>query len=385
MSNEARVVAMIERIYDAAIEPSAWETFSQELSTEFGGAAVLISVERQSVAGTGGKQLAIYSAGILDDFIPVLLTHLEKGLPWGKFAKPEFLGRFAPTSELYPDDQLKETAFYTDFMSPQGLEPEGPLGHVIHADPEGESSGIGIYRRVGGRPFNPQDIEFGNRLVPHLARAFDIQRQLGGYERERIALTEVMDRLPNGVVLLDSRGRPVTWNRSAERIADRDDGFRIEADGPRLWNSQENVMMRKLIESAIESGLQRGEGSGQFMPISRPSGRRPLVTMVTSLLKPAPQSSGRDAVAALFVSDPSDAKLSTSEVLKSLYSLTRAEAELVGLLASGKSLEEVANERGITMNTARSQLKQVFAKTDTRRQGELVQIVLTGIATIDLE
>ena len=55
---------------------------------------------------------------------------------------------------------------------------------------------------------------------------------------------------------------------------------------------------------------------------------------------------------------------------------------LVGLLAAGNSLDQVATTRGITMNTARSQLKQVFAKTDTKRQGELVQLVLTGIATI---
>jgi len=42
----------------------------------------------------------------------------------------------------------------------------------------------------------------------------------------------------------------------------------------------------------------------------------------------------------------------------------------------------VAAERGVTMNTVRSQLKQVFSKTDTSRQGELVHLVLTGVASI---
>ena len=94
------------------------------------------------------------------------------------------------------------------------------------------------------------------------------------------------------------------------------------------------------------------------------------------------EATAHDAVAAVFVGDATDVKLSGRATLEGLYSLTKAEAKLVELLAAGNSLDEVATARGITMNTARSQLKQVFAKTDTKRQGELVQLVLSGVATI---
>jgi DNA-binding CsgD family transcriptional regulator len=52
------------------------------------------------------------------------------------------------------------------------------------------------------------------------------------------------------------------------------------------------------------------------------------------------------------------------------------------MLSEGRSLEQVAAARGVTMNTVRSQLKQVFSKTDTKRQGELVRLVLTGVTGV---
>lgn len=51
--------------------------------------------------------------------------------------------------------------------------------------------------------------------------------------------------------------------------------------------------------------------------------------------------------------------------------------------AQGRSLEEASSIRQVTVNTARSQLKQVFAKTGTRRQSQLLQVVLSSVALVD--
>ena len=103
---------------------------------------------------------------------------------------------------------------------------------------------------------------------------------------------------------------------------------------------------------------------------------------VGSLLAPAPENHADEATAIIFIADTEARETSATEVLQDLYQLTRAEADLVRLLSAGHSLEEVAETRSVTMNTVRSQLKQVFCKTDTSRQGELVHLVLTGIAAI---
>lgn len=49
-------------------------------------------------------------------------------------------------------------------------------------------------------------------------------------------------------------------------------------------------------------------------------------------------------------------------------------------LAAGKTVEEYAEARGISYQTARTQLKSVMAKTYTNRQGELVALLLRSMA-----
>ena len=86
------------------------------------------------------------------------------------------------------------------------------------------------------------------------------------------------------------------------------------------------------------------------------------------------------AVAIVFIGDPDRKSALPAEVLALLYGLTPAEARLAVALLDGSSLAEIAEMHGIRELTARTQLKQVFQKTGTSRQGELVRL-LAGIAT----
>lgn len=65
-------------------------------------------------------------------------------------------------------------------------------------------------------------------------------------------------------------------------------------------------------------------------------------------------------------------------VLRALFGLTSAEARLAAKLAQGPSLDEIATEFGIHIETARNQLKSIFLKTDIHRQSELVRLVLSA-------
>ena len=63
--------------------------------------------------------------------------------------------------------------------------------------------------------------------------------------------------------------------------------------------------------------------------------------------------------------------------LRAEFGLTKAEARLASYLADGASLASMAQAFDVKLTTIRSQLQQVFAKTGTSRQAELVALLLS--------
>jgi DNA-binding CsgD family transcriptional regulator len=120
----------------------------------------------------------------------------------------------------------------------------------------------------------------------------------------------------------------------------------------------------------------RGTAAGGALRLSRPSHKRPYVAMVSPL---APRWA-REPAALVLVSDPDEAPMVPREVLIQLFGLTPAEARLALALGAGESLEDAAETFGVGLTTVRTQLRQVFAKTDTNRQADLVRL----LARLDL-
>jgi DNA-binding CsgD family transcriptional regulator len=63
-------------------------------------------------------------------------------------------------------------------------------------------------------------------------------------------------------------------------------------------------------------------------------------------------------------------------ILAKTFGLTPSEAKLACIIARGAPPNVAAQELNISRETARNQLKSVFAKTDTHRQSELVALLL---------
>jgi DNA-binding CsgD family transcriptional regulator len=71
------------------------------------------------------------------------------------------------------------------------------------------------------------------------------------------------------------------------------------------------------------------------------------------------------------------------ELVQSLFDLTPAEARVARDLASGKAVETIAADGGVSPNTIRTHVRGVLEKTGCTRQVDIVAL-LTGISSARL-
>ena len=185
-------------------------------------------------------------------------------------------------------------------------------------------------------------------------------------------INAVLDHLPHGVLFLDRSLKVLFSNRPARALLTADAPLRIGRDQRlRVMDAEEGHLLGGLIHATLRGEM---EERGRALLLGG-SGDHPLAVMVATL---GENGSG----AALFISDPHTPPAVARDTLTALYRLTPAEAKLVALLARGLTLDAIAERAHVSPHTLRTQLKQVFRKTGTSRQSELLKLILTGPAVI---
>lgn len=222
------------------------------------------------------------------------------------------------------------------------------------------------------RPAHPLQ----RRLMVHLERALAISRRLGHLALRFTAAREVLDRLHTAVAVLDSHARVMLVNRAAEGILAARDGLRLAGTRLHAAARPDAERLSALVRSAIDAATGRAPGAGGRLALTRPSRRRPYALLVTPLPRKELLFLPERPAAMVFITDPEHRHEPPPDALMRLHGLTRRQAELAVVLAAGHSLEETAAALGISTATARVHLRQVFAKTDTHRQAELVKLLI---------
>lgn len=369
-TSEDAALKLVGMVYDAALDQHKWPTFLEAFANAVGGySSILRSVDVQTnaagfVASVGydpAWQSAYCNHFVKMDFVTRTLYQLPPGV-------------IRSTDTVFNQSEQRKTEFYNDYYLPQ--DKQHAMGALLIKD----GSQTLLFSAQRGKlagAFGEEQARLMDRLLPHVTRAVQMHHRIGTLTAEKESALGALDQLRMGVILANSSGAPLFVNRAAELMLAEGRGIIAHQGRLALFDASGTARLYQLIFDAAQGA--HGASIGGDMRIALPSGE-----YMQCMVMPIPlELAARWDVAlasgcvGLFLSKPSGLQLPPKR-LAALYGLSPAEARLAARLAAFRSVEQAADDLCISVHTARSQLKAVFAKSGAQSQSELLMLLATG-------
>lgn len=164
--DDADVANLTTALYERG-DPSQWGEWVYRLSGLLGGAAVLLALGyRRSDDG-----ICVVSAEIDLASRQRYAQHYHAHDPWVERAQGRPAGVVGFGYEWLPRPLLIQSAFYSEWLKPQGLQPTPCIRGVLLTDSARPVATISIFRRHGGAALGIAELARMRGLMPHLQRA----------------------------------------------------------------------------------------------------------------------------------------------------------------------------------------------------------------------
>ena len=376
MATDDDLLSLVGDIYDAAVDPSLWYPAMERLlaATDCQGATFCVLDSREA------RQLPLM---ITVNFDPTFIKEYQELMaPYD----PTIQAIVAhPAQKIFHDspyitEREKDRHLYYDWHRRSSDTRHRIAGMVTPAP--GIQSGVTVHRTRQKGDFDAASKERTLMLFRHIERAVQIGFRLGTLGAVQESLLAGLDNNPRAIFFLDKFGHVILANGAANEVLQAADGVRLTEGVLKLVSVGCNDTLQGLVTNALKAGTHAVATPGGAMSALRPSGRRAYAIMVSPL---SPASFALTAVrpaVCVVIADPEKRVVPPLESLRAIFALTPSEARLAQRLAQGDDLYGAASALGITYGTARVQLASVFRKTRTRRQGELVRLLLTTLPAL---
>jgi DNA-binding CsgD family transcriptional regulator len=371
-----RLSDIIGSVYDCVLQPQEWSR-TLPLISAFGESAASSMVVQGRLSNSGAT---VFEDGDRQSFLRLYFEKLAASrMPAMKQVAFDHLGEVATMTMLAGEREPLNSDFYLKWVRPLGfLDVIGVL--VLKSGKR--VAWFSVARSDVQSRFTESDLRQMEMLSPHICRALLISDALDLQSIVAARLAETVDHLSTGILLTEEGGRIAYMNGSAEAILKNGNALRSR-DGRlvAVRPHARDALSRALAESSAgkapsTSGqhaipLPDEEGSGliaNVLPLQWRDGRNPLATL--------------PGAAAVIIQDPAEGAPPPMEAIGLLYGLTAAERNVLEQVAASHTPQETADRLGVSVNTVKTHLQKVFAKTGTARQADLVRLVARSTAPL---
>jgi DNA-binding CsgD family transcriptional regulator len=352
---------LIDQIYESAFVPDLWPGVLDELGRIAGArGGVLLAANAHILNWTASPCL---SGDFQKYVVDGLLVRCERRRRW--FASPH--QGFLIEHDIWSDQELEAIPAYRDFLRPRGL---GWSAATAICMPTNDRILFSVERDYVRGPVERAAVEALDELRPHLVRSALMSARLQ-FERARAA-GETLTALGLAAMILDNEGKVLSANQMIESLP-----------ACLIWRARGRIALAdggadKLLRESIAAIEDNSGPLVRSFPLRDAEGRAAMVAHVIPIRRAARDIFFRGAVA-LVLTPVALPQAPPIDLVRSLFDLTPAEARVARGLASGKTVDDISSDGGVSPNTVRTQVRRVLEKTGCGRQAEVVAL-LTAIA-----
>lgn len=352
---------LVDRIYESSFVPELWPAVLDEL-------ALIAEARGGLFFATNAKVINwTASANLREDFgtyvIDGWIMRCTRRARWFSNVHPRFLVEH----DIWTDEELDTNPIYRDFLRPRGL---GWSAGTAISLPTGDQLVLSLERDYRRGPVEQAGVEKLDELRPHLARSALVSARLQLSRAKNMSDALALIGLVS--LVLDETGKVLAANPLIEAMT-----------GYVQWRAHDRISLMdkgadKLLRDAIATiALEAGSGVRSF-PVRDADAQATMVAHVIPIRR-----SARDifvCCAAVLLLMPVTAPAAPPvELVQSLFDLTPTEARVARSLATGKTVDDIASEGGVSSNTVRTHVRGVLEKTGCRRQTDVVAL-LSGMS-----
>jgi DNA-binding CsgD family transcriptional regulator len=369
---------LIGEIYDAALDASRWSDVLGKAGHFVGGpVASIFAKSPTSLTGT----VYYHSSGDRSGRDPSYRQlYLDKYIKLDPMTTAQYfsdVGQPMAVADVMPYQEFLETRFYKEWVQPQGI--VDAVTAVL--DKSVTSAALfGVFRYQSDGIVDDEARRRMRLIVPHIRRAVLVGRLIDLKAADAASLADTLDGLSAAMCVVDSVGRIVHANTACHVLLDAGDvvsaaGGRIVADDPKI-----DQIFRELFAAAGSGDAAIGT-QGIALPLRAQDGSN-YAAHILPLTSGARRLAGMaySATAALFICKVATETRSPPEIIARAYHLTPTELRVLLAIVEVGGVPETAVALGVAESTIKTHLGNLFVKTSTGRQADLVKIV-AGFAT----
>lgn len=231
--------------------------------------------------------------------------------------------------------------------------------------------GLALHARVGGGGFDNTARSLLHELMPHVRESMGLLEQAERSHHEKDAVSSAINKLNCPLLIGDADGRIMHVNTAGRQLLEElrllplDSAQQVPCGHMASGNLLHILLAGVENQGPMELRVQRRKLLVHAMPLNDDG------------MAQGEQAAPAPRVLLAFSTDDVMPAVQTEQVRR-YFSITPREANLLVGLCNGLDPASYASHEGISIHTARSQLKNLMAKMNARRQSDLVRMTLSS-------